>query len=419
MTKSHAACRWSQLIVVCILTLVAGCASLGPQLPLPMTDDTEPDDVALSVRTLGSDGEFELLSSAEVARRLQAACCERPLHILALSSGGASGAFGAGALVGWTSLGTRPEFTVVTGVSAGALIAPLAFLGPSWDERVTAIYTTGLTDGLFQSRGLGALFGSSVYSAEPLRRLIEQYADEPMIEAIAREAARGRLLLVATTDFATGDAVIWDLGSIARYGGKDAKALFQSVLLASASVPGMLPPVILKVRTKGGVREETHVDGGVTLPFFIAPAPTDLPQATAASSQPAAVHVIIDGPLRHIPRRTHANAFSVFNRSVSAGLSHITRTTLEATLAAVHQRGISLDYAAIPASYPLKGDFNFGMDSQRSLFEFAATCAETERLWVPVHPAGAERATQLPSRPATAQCPAEDKFIEHLAALTD
>jgi len=404
-------------MVFCILTLLVGCASLGPQLPMSITDDTEPDDVTFSVRTLGSDGEFELLSSGEVARRLQIARGERPLSILALSSGGASGAFGAGALVGWASRGTRPEFSVVTGVSAGALVAPLAFLGPSWDGRMTAIFTTGVTDGLFQPRGLGALFGSSVYSAEPLRRLIEQYADDAMIDAIAGEAAKGRLLLVATTDFATGDAVIWDLGSIALYAGKNAKPLFQSVLLASASVPGMLPPVVLKVRTKGGIHEETHVDGGVALPFFIAPAPEDLPQATAASAQPAAVHVIIDGPLRNVPRRTHANAFSVFNRSLSAGLSRITRTTLESTVAALHQRGISLDYAAIPASYPLRGVFDFGADSQRSLFEFAASCAETERLWVRVHSGSDERAAQQPSRSETVLCPADDAFIERLAAL--
>jgi predicted acylesterase/phospholipase RssA len=379
--------------------------------------ETEPDDVTFSVRTLGSDGDFELLSSGEVARRLETARGERPLSILALSSGGASGAFGAGALVGWTSRGSRPEFSVVTGVSAGALVAPLAFLGASWDERMTAIFTTGVTDGLLQSRGLGALFGSSVYSAEPLRRLIQQYADDAMIDAIAREAAKGRLLLVATTDFATGEAVIWDLGSIALYGGKNAKPLLQSILLASASVPGMLPPVVLKVRTKGSIHEETHVDGGVTLPFFIAPAPEDLPQATAASAQPAAVHVIINGPLRDVRRRTHANALSVFSRSLSAGLSHITRTTLESTVNAVHQRGISLDYAAIPASYPLRGDFDFGADSQRSLFEFAASCAETERLWVRPHSGSDERTARQPSRRETAPCPADDAFIERLAAL--
>jgi len=414
---SAATYRWSLLVVFCVLMLLAGCASLGPQLPMSLPDDPEPNDITFNVRTLGPDGEFELLSSAEVARRLQTTRGASPLSILALSSGGASGAFGAGALVGWTSRGTRPDFTVVTGVSAGALVAPLVFLGSSWDEKMTAIFTTGVTDGLLQPRGLAALFGSSVYSAEPLRRLIEQYADDAMIDAIAREAAKGRLLLVATTDFASGDAVIWDLGSIALYGGKSAKPLLQSVLLASASVPGMLPPVVLRVRTKGGIHEETHVDGGVTLPFFIAPAPEDLPLATAPSAQPAAVHVVINGPLRDVPRRTHANALSVFSRSLSAGLSHTTRTTLESTAAAVHQRGISLDYAAIPASYPLRGDFDFGADSQRSLFEFAASCAETERLWVRVHSGSDERAPQQPSRSEAAQCPADDAFIGRLAAL--
>jgi hypothetical protein len=47
---------------------------------------------------------------------------------LALSGGGADGAFGAGLLAGWSTRGTRPQFTVVTGASAGALIAPFAFM---------------------------------------------------------------------------------------------------------------------------------------------------------------------------------------------------------------------------------------------------------------------------------------------------
>ena len=53
---------------------------------------------------------------------------DRPA-ILALSGGGADGAFGAGLLNGWTQRGDRPQFAIVTGASAGALIAPFAFLG--------------------------------------------------------------------------------------------------------------------------------------------------------------------------------------------------------------------------------------------------------------------------------------------------
>lgn len=407
--------RWPSLAVWCVTVLLAGCASLGPQLPTSTPDEVESESLAFGVRTLGANGEFELLSSVDVARRLRAASVKTPLSILALSSGGASGAFGAGALAGLTRSGTRPEFTVVTGVSSGALIAPFAFLGPSWDEEMIEIFTTGETDGLLQSRGLGAVFGSSVYSGEPLRRLIQRYADDAMIAAVAAEAAKGRLLLVATTDFDSGEPVIWDLGSIALHGGKTAKPLVQTLLLASASVPGMLPPVTVTFLSQGKMHTETHVDGGVTLPFFIAPAPEDLPLTPASGQQSTVVRVIIDGPLRNPPHRVHANALSIFSRSLSAGLSHVTRTELESTVQAVRQRGISLEYAAIPASYPLRGAFDFGPDAQRSLFDFAATCAQADRLWVR---AGRDAAVSARSSASSSPaCPADDSFMEQLAAL--
>lgn len=396
-----------------VIMLLAGCASLGPRLPMSTTQEAESESPEFGVRTLDASGEFQLLSSAEVARQLRATLGERPLSVLALSSGGASGAFGAGALVGSANDGTRPEFTVVTGVSAGALVAPFAFLGSSWDAQMTAIFTTGVTDGLLQPRGLAIVFGSSVYSGEPLRRLIERYADDAMIAAVAREASRGRLLLVATTDFTSGEPAIWDLGSIALHGGENAKTLFQSVLLASASVPGMLPPVVLRFRSQGRTHVETHVDGGVTTPFFIAPAPADLPHSRTAGS--ASVRVIIDGPLRDPPRPTHANAFSIFSRSLSVALSYVARTRLEATVEALRTRGIPVDYAAIPASYPLRSAFDFAPDEQRSLFEYAASCAQAGRLWIHAGSGGPVRAPALVS--GSHSCPADDSFVERVAAL--
>ena len=61
---------------------------------------------------------------------------EKPHSYLAISGGGANGAFGAGLLAGWTASGTRPEFTMVTGISTGALTAPFAFLGPDYDDEL-------------------------------------------------------------------------------------------------------------------------------------------------------------------------------------------------------------------------------------------------------------------------------------------
>jgi predicted acylesterase/phospholipase RssA len=416
MLMPAAWCQLSRVLLACALATLVSCTSVGPPLPTATPEEEASEGASLGVRTLAADGRFDVLPSRVVGKRLEARRSDQPLSILALSGGGATGAFGAGALVGLARIGSRPEFSVVTGVSSGALVAPFAFLGPAWDAEMTAIYTEGVTRGLMQRRLLGAIFGSSAYSGAPLRHLIERYADDEMIAAIAREAARGRLLLVATTDFATGEPVVWDLASVALYGGSDAKRLFTSILLASASVPGMFPPVAIRFRAQGGVREEVHVDGGVTLPFFIAPAPEDLP-AAGVGGQPPLVRVVIDGRLRDFPHAANANALSIFSRSVSAGLSRMTRTGLEAAVAASRLRGISLEYAAIPAAYPLPGAFNFDPNEQRTLFQYASSCAESGRLWSRAAQVAEQRTAHQRVASAGVTCPADDRFIGRFAAL--
>ncbi|MFZ0009700.1 MAG: patatin-like phospholipase family protein [Steroidobacteraceae bacterium] len=413
---SAATLATTRALLLGAMATLTGCASLGPELPT-VTADEAYLEVRPGIRTLDADGRFEVLPSSVVAQRLQARLGNQRISILALSSGGATGAFGAGALAGLTRSATRPEFSVVTGVSAGALLAPLAFLGPQWDAEMTAIYTGDATHDLLRRHVLAGLFGSSVYSGAPLRRLIERYADERLIAAVAAQSARGRLLLVATTEFATGEPVIWDLSSVALNGGPDATRLFRSILLASASVPGMFPPVLIRVRTADGPRDELHVDGGVTVPFFVAPAPQDLPPSGVAS-QPPLVRIIIDGRLRDFPYTAHANAYSIFRRSVSAGLNNMTRTTLEWAVEASRRRGISIEYAAIPPSYPLLQDaFDFNPEGQRALFEYASSCAQAGRLWINAPSVEPVRAGEQHPASASATCPADDRFIGQFAAL--
>lgn len=416
MKSSAARQYFAYVVLVATLATLAGCASMGPSLPTASPEELASQEMPLGVRTVTSDGHFEVLPSSVVASRLEARLADRSVSILALSGGGATGAFAAGALAGMSRAEIRPQFAVVTGVSAGALVAPFAFLGPDWDAEMSAIYTDGVTRGVLQRRLLGAVFGSSVYSGAPLQRLIDRYADDRLIAAIATEAGKGRLLLIATTDFATGEPVIWDLGSVALHGGPEAKRLFRAILLASASVPGMFPPVRIRVRTANGMREETHIDGGVTMPFFIAPALDDLPPSRSGS-QPTLVRIVIDGRLRDFPHAANANALSIFSRSVSAGLSYVTRTNLEWSLYASTRRGIALEYAAIPADYPLHGAFNFNPQEQRALFQYAAQCAEGGRLWIRAAQDAVMRAGNVPAASTAAVCPADDRFIGRFAAL--
>src|SRR6202789_3078944 len=134
---------------------------------------------------------------------IREAAIKEPVNVLALSGGGAGGAFGAGALVGWTRAGTRQEFQVVTGVSVGALVAPFAFLGSAWDDKLREAFSGGRTDHLLQRRWSDALFGSSLYRGQPLASLVDSYITIEMVRAIGVEAAKGRLLLVATTKLDT------------------------------------------------------------------------------------------------------------------------------------------------------------------------------------------------------------------------
>ena len=368
----------------------------------------------MTIRTLTPEHGFTQVPTATVAQQLGALHAGEPLNILAISGGGSGGAFGAGAVAGLTRSGARPDFAVVTGVSAGALVAPYAFLGPTWDAGLVDAFTSETGDNLLQSRGVGAIFGSSFYRGTPLKRLVEAYVSDTMIEAVSREANRGRLLLVATTDVATGQPVLWDLGSIARNGGPSARTLFCDVLVASASVPGVFPPVIIRVHEDGGDREEAHVDGGATVPFFVPPAFVEAP--SGASAHAAAVYVIIDGPLAEAARTTRLTARGVLSRSIDAGLNHLLLTTLELTAATTQLRGATLRYSAVPAAYPDVDALDFRAATRRPLFDYAYNCAQEGRLWAEIRRTGSDEGTAgsvalLPKVP----CPSDDPFIGYFA----
>lgn len=407
------------LLLIYSLAVIAlqGCVSLSSRNSPPLGYTAVAGDLPLSIRTLGADQRYSLRSSGDIAERIQARSPAEPVNILALSGGGAGGAFGAGAIVGLSRSGKRPEFSVVTGVSAGALIAPYAFLGPDWDHQLMEIYTGGTGEHVLQSRGLGALFGSSMYSGTPLKELVDRYATDALIEAIALEAHKGRLLLVATTDVNTGEPVVWDLGAIAMYGGKNARTLFRDVLVASASVPGLFPPIIIRIAQDDGQRSETHVDGGVTVTFFVVPSPADIAGESIDHSRGAKLYVLIDGQLGEQPRATRLRAATIMSRSVAAGLNRMLRTTLELTAATAEQRGIALDYSAIPASYPYRGALDFSAATVRPLFQYAYECARAGRLWTPFRPAAGHAPPAQAGLGGTApSCPADDAFIERFAA---
>jgi predicted acylesterase/phospholipase RssA len=398
------------LFSVSLLTL-QGCAQTAIRKPT-----SSQGDAPNAIRTLGPDQRFSTLPSHSVARRVRAQLAGQPVNILALSGGGADGAFGAGALVGLTRSALRPQFSVVTGVSTGALIAPYAFLGPDWDDELVEVYTSGRAEHLLHSRGLGALFGSSIYSGTPLKQLVDRYATDALIQAVAHEASTGRLLLVATTDVSTGEPVIWDLGSIAMNGGAGARALFRDVLVASASVPGLFPPVVIRVQEQQALYEEVHVDGTIAVPFFVPLAFVEPMRDAGDPSGGTAVYVIVDGRLSEQPAPIRMRTRSILSRSVSAGLNHMLRTTLELTATDAELEGAQFQVAAIPVAYPQLNSFDFRTPTMRSLFQYGYKCAQAGRLWTSSRSVGRDDANREDTGTGPPkQCPADDEFIGRLA----
>jgi len=265
------------IILVCLAWLVIlaqGCGTVRARHPLPPVLQDEARVVGMpDVRGYADSPDDSMYKSAvDSIRQELAAQPGKPagvfatptVDILALSGGGADGAFGAGLLCGWTEHGDRPQFKLVTGISTGSLIAPFAFLGPEYDAKLKEVYTTISTKNIYRVRSLLKMLRSdSITDTWPLAELAAKSMDDDMLRAIAREHQKGRRLFVGTTNLDAQRLTIWDMGAIASVGTPEAYKLFRRILLASASIPVMFPPIYLEVEKAGNKFDEVHVDGGV------------------------------------------------------------------------------------------------------------------------------------------------------------
>ena len=395
------------LAVIAFAALGAGCAGTA-RLTAPGSDSgaVAPVGFPSSVRTVGETRRRFETQARPLLAALRAAAGKDPINVLALSGGGAGAAFGAGALVGWSRRGTRPEFNMVTGVSAGALIAPFAFLGPSWDGQLEDAFDGRLTRDLLKFRWAGAFVDSSVYRGDPLAELVDHFVTDAMLQAVAREAAKGRVLLVATTDLDRAQTVVWNLGAIALRGGPAARALFRNVVLASASIPGLFPPVLIRVTGAHGEYDEMHVDGGTTGALFIAPeiaaiVPHALDDLTGAN-----VYVLVNGRFGALAETTPRRTIPILRRSVAAGLEGEARRAVEYASSLAERYQMKVRVTDIPDDFPFTGPLDVQPSSMKALFDFGRSCAMARQLWAsPVDLLDRAERAQIRTGSHTTLCP--------------
>jgi hypothetical protein len=306
------------------------------------------------------------------------------ISFLAVSGGGSDGAFGAGLLVGWTARGDRPEFDIVTGVSTGALTAPFAFLGPRYDQALKDVYTNYSTDQLVTKHPIrGLLGGEALASNAPLAGVIAKYVDANFLAEIAHEHARGRRLLIGTTNLDAQRPVIWDMGRIASSGDPSALELFRNVLLASAAIPGLFPPVYVQVHTGGQTLQEMHVDGGTTNQVFL------LPNQIAAGSIDAKlgispvrrVYIIRNGRLDPEYKAVKASTLAIAGRSISTLIKTQGIGDLYQMYEFARRNHISYNLAFIPGDFPDTSTEAFDPKYMSGLFDLGFQLGKSAHPW--------------------------------------
>lgn len=292
---------------------------------------------------------------------------------LALSGGGENGAYGAGLLSGWSLTGSRPGFSVVTGISAGALVAPFAFAGPRWDATLRAVFDSLNAADVFE-------FGStkeSLLDAWPLARLIARQVTPELLADVAARHREGRRLFVLTTSIDTGRPICWNIGAIAESGSPAAEGLVQDVLLASASIPGIFPPVHLERTAGGRTFTEMHGDGAITTPFYVAPE-SMIARGSGRVLPARTVYVIVNTQLAADFQATPRMTLAVLGRALSAAVKAGTRAALLAHAAFAGRTGIDLRTTSIGERFTETASGPFDGRYMRKLFAHGEDLARGE-----------------------------------------
>ena len=322
---------------------------------------------------------FQANADAAVwARHLDLSRLRNKPQMLALSGGGEDGAFGAGALSGWSKTGGRPDFDVVTGVSTGALIAPMAFLGKDGDATLQRMFLDHDSEDIARFRLRTAVSSDGIYDTAPLAALIAAYTPAPVLEAIASKHDAGARLFIVTSNLATSRAVVWDMGEIAKAGHYD---LFRAVMRASGALPGLFPSVKIGFEHKGELIKETHVDGGVQMQFLATPTAAFNQISNAARGGNA--YLLVNNTLDPKPQISADTALGISQQAITAMIRSSAASSVDAARLLAREYGLGFHLAAISADSGIEFDASnrFSAEYMTAMFAHGHDRAVSGSLW--------------------------------------
>jgi len=275
--------RVRPFFAACVLVWMAGCGGPRPQQgaictspqgtttptsavvvpqPAPVSAPSAPRPQPTASPNAGSTLEVDPANDAFIRDLLDSTHQGKGHYkVLAISAGGQWGAYGAGVLAGLDAAGKVPDFRLVTGISTGALLAPLMFLGDY--EGAKQLYTSITSDDIYRTRPLSELItANSLLDSSPLRRKVGTVLTPEIIEHIRRENIDNhRVLAVQSVDIDAGVSVVFDLTAIAadkyRPCGEQVSArdCIIHAVIAAAAIPVAFPPEF--------IQGDMYVDGGL------------------------------------------------------------------------------------------------------------------------------------------------------------
>jgi predicted acylesterase/phospholipase RssA len=373
-----------------LITVGAVVALLAQGCSGPVRKDAVPESLTSQAQVPGLPGvryrltEIEAMAqegvdSVERERRYLASTGHKgqlpPATYLAVSGGGDAGAFGSGLLNGWSATGTRPTFKLVTGISTGALIAPFAFLGPKYDARLKDFYTTLGPKDIVEPRSLIAvLTNDALADNRPLWNRVAKEVDRALLDEIAAEYEKGRLLLVATSDLDSRQAVIWNMTKIASSRDPRALDLFRTVMVTSAAIPGAFPPTMIDVEADGKAYQEMHVDGGAMAQVFLYPPSLRSAKGTVKASpvvRERRAYIIrnsrLDPEWAQIDRRT----MSISGRAITSLINTQGIGDLYRIYATTQRDKVDFNLAYIGKEFDAPHPHEFDTEYMRKLYDYA------------------------------------------------
>jgi patatin-like phospholipase len=312
-----------------------------------------------------------------------------PVAFLAISGGGDNGAFGAGLLNGWTAAGTRPTFKLVTGISTGALIAPFAFLGSEYDSKLKFLYTgVSPKDILTKRHFWAALTNDAMADNRPLWRQLEANVNRGMLDQIAAEYRKGRILVIGTTDLDARQGIIWNMTKIASSPSPAALDLFRKIMIASAAIPGAFPPTMIDVEVGGRRYQEMHVDGGATVQVFAYPPSVKLGELSKAGGfdRTRDLYVIRNSRLDPDWADTERKTMTIAGRAISSLIHNQGIGDLYRIYATAKRDGVAFHLARIPDTFDAAKAEEFDTSYMRALYDTAFRMATAGYPWETVPP---------------------------------